>query len=600
MRGDDSHLPIEVAGRSKANHVSFLERMADVLKESTSGEVRPQPFGGLEGEAYFWIFPERFVYKAGIAALSLACVLALMAFLRMFRVPRSSILVVAVALGLSLQFRQTHDPALGYYGTPQFTLLVLFTGLMSYLRFLRGGSKAWFVAALALAVVLVSIYESNPPLVLAFAALHLGRDPERVRSWRFAVPLLGIGGAMVLLSMYVHGNVAPAPGYATSLDPMGVILTALRQAVSGIPNIYFLSGSQGLLSDVTKAEFLGAFWRAALAALLVVTAMLMARAERDANVTDEAAATTEPIGALAIGSIGFILMACSGLLISLAIKFQQQIGLGGGHLATFSCTFGFIMLAVAAWIQWGPALASKRAAIAIVAIVVFGMTLAGQYSNLRVVAIERPGIEQRELFKAGLDRGLLREVADDTTVYLSGRDMSWAFGNLILFGETADYLVYLRAGRKMDVRPYSADAKWCGRQTGFPLTDCAIPSRRAAWVAVRASRDGGIVLVADGIPTAGVERRGSRRIVALARGITARGATPPLVGNLPDGKPWSARDARWNRVPLKDGWVRFSAIFAKKGPLAPTINDPRSPVDFAASPTPGALARQFGTKHLLP
>jgi hypothetical protein len=605
FRGDDSHVETDLAGARKADHVSLWHQIGDAIRQEVD-IGRPEPVGAVEGNLYAAAFQGRFVYKAGIALLSLASLLLLAAFLRMFRVGASTLLIVAVAFALSLQYRLVHDPALGYYSTFQFIMLVFFAGLIAYLRFLRGGSGWWYVGALVLVVLLLESYEANYPLVVAFAALHLGRDPARIRSWRYSWPILGLGAAATLLSVFLHSTSSiptAVSGYSTSLDVLAVVETAVRQTVSGIPDIYFLSGSQGLLANPTKAEMVGALWRAGLAALLIVVAFMMARREPSRQATSEedvSLANAEPFGALQIASVGFVLMAGSGLFISLAKQWQDLIVLGTGHLATFANTLGFVLIAAAVWIQWRRALAAYTAVIALAAVAVFGMALAGQYSNLRIAAVEQPGIQQRDLFQDGLDRGVLDGV-EDTTIYLTNRDMNWTFGNLVFYGGTSDYFVYLHTGRMFDVRTYPSAPVTCGPPMSFPVADCAIPSPRVALLAVRASKGGGVVILADGIPERGVATTPPRRIVVIARGASARGAIPQLVGQTPDGKPWSANQAHWIRTPLSHGWMRYTAIvLARTGPVAPSLTDTRSPVDFSVGTPVGKLVRWFGTKNLLP
>lgn len=594
MRGDDSHVPIDLNGQRRAVGDTLPEIIWQELKHGIKDNGRPQPLGTVEGITYMTLVPERFPYKLGIALLTLACVLALAWFLRMFRVPRGTLLIIAAAFAMSLQFRQTHDPALGYYSTPQFSLLVLFAGLGAYLRYLRGASSRWYAAAIVLALILVGTYEANQPLVLAFAALHLGRDDARVRRWRAVIPFLGIGAFMTALTAYTHSHVdVPPTGYETSLDLIAVVLTAARQAVSGLPDIYFLSGSNGLLSDPTKAEAVAALWRAALAAVLTAGAFLTVRWSRP----------TTPNGAPAIAGIGFVLMTCSGLYISLAAQHQQLITLGSGHLATLAGTIGFVMLVVALFVQVGPMLAARLPVIAALAASAFLLVLANQYSNLRVVGVEWPGIQQRELVKQGLDHGVLDGLADGTTVYVMNRDLGWPFGNLTFYGGTADYLILTRTGRRVDVRTFPAPTPACGPPRGFPVSDCARASSRVAWLAVRGSRKGGTVLIADGVrggahPEAGA----TRSITAVTRDRSSVDARAPwLVGNRPNGKPWSATEEQWTREPLGDGWVRWTTtIRGHTGPMAPTINDPLSRVDFTAAATAGQIVRSFGARHLLP
>jgi hypothetical protein len=295
-------------------------------------------------------------------------------------------------------------------------------------------------------------------------------------------------------------------------------------------------------------------------------------------------------------------MTCSGLYISLAKQHQTLIFLGGGHLATFAGTIGFVLLAVAGWLVLGQTLSRNLIVVWSLGLLVFGMVFASSYSNFRVVAIEQPGIEQRELIQDGLDRGIVDGLRPGTTLYLTQRDMNWNFGNLIFYGGTADYLVYLKTGRKLDVRTLGPPSQPCGPPSGFPTADCVTPSRRVALLAVRGSRGGGTVALAGGIPAARINDTGARNLTVLARDASAADKDPSLGGTRPDGSPWTAADESWSRKSIGDGWVRYTAtIGGADGPVAASVTDPRSTVDFTApTNTPASLVRLFGTKRLLP
>ena len=298
------------------------------------------------------------------------------------------------------------------------------------------------------------------------------------------------------------------------------------------------------------------------------------------------------------------MMTCSGLYISLAKQHQQLIYLGGGHLATFAGTIGFVFLVVAAGLTWGRAISRSRVVVWSLGLVVFWIVLASSYSNFRVVAVEQPGIEQRELIREGLDRGIVDGLQPGTTLYLTNRDMNWSFGNLVFYGGTADYLVYLQTGLKLDVRTHGPPGPACGPPVGFPTADCVTPSREVALLAVRASRGGGTVVLAGRIPAARIDDTGARTLTVLARGASAEGEDPSLIGIRPDGSPWEAADEEWSRESIGDGWVRYTTTTTTegaKGPVAATITDPLSAVDFTApTNTPGSMVRIFGTKRLLP
>ena len=601
MRGDDSHVAIDSNGHMRADHVSLVGHVREV-EDLILDTGRVMPIGVAWGEVYAAEVPERVPTKLGIALLSFACFAALVALLRSVGVTsRDVVVLAAVAFALSLQLRATHDPMLGYNGTPQLSVLGLILGLIVYVRYLKTGSWWAYAASIGAVLVLMFTYEANPPLVLAFAALHLGHRQWRVSSWKPVFPILAIGAAFTLLFVYTHGHAKTVvEGYQEALDPILVIQTAARQAVSAIPDIYFVSGSQGLLTDPTRAELFAAFWRAGLAAGLLVFAFLLLRRRGSAGQKPATVPRTHP-AALQIGAIGVVMMTCSGLYISLAKQHQQLIFFGGGHLATFAGTIGFVFLAVAAWLILGQTLSRNRVVVWSAGLLVFGMVFFSTYSNFRVVAMEQPGIEQRELIQDGLDRGIVDGLPSGTTLYLTQRDMNWNFGNLIFYGGTADYLVYLKTGRKLDVRTLGPPSPPCGPPSGFPTADCVTPSRKVALLAVRASRGGGTLALAGGIPAARITDAGARTVTALARDASAEGEEPSLTGTRPDGSPWSADEEKWSRKSVGDGWVRYATtIRGADGPLAASITDPRSPVDFTVPMPPGSLVRQFGTKRLLP
>jgi hypothetical protein len=606
MRGDDSHVGIDAAGLMRADDVSLIDHVGDTV-DFILDTGRPMPIGVAQGTVYATVVPERIPFKLGIVLMSLACVAALMALLHSLGVASRNVFVaVAVAFALSLQFRATHDPMLGYNASPQLNVLELLLGLIAYVRYLNTRSRWWYAASIAAVLILVFTYEANPPLVLAYAALHVGRGPLRLSSWKPVLPILAIGAAVTLLSAYMHRTASTVvEGYQESLDVILVAQTAARQAVAAIPDIYFLSGSSGLLTDPTRAELFASFWRAALAATLVVFALARLRRAAPPTAPADTRASVTAGGAsaapLQIAAIGVVMMTCSGLYISLAKQHQQLIYLGGGHLATFAGTIGFVLLAVAAGLTWGRTISRSRVVIWALGFIAFWMVFVSSYSNFRVVAIEQPGIEQRELIQDGLDRGIVDGLQPGTTLYLTNRDMNWNFGNLVFYGGTADYLVYLKTGLKLDVRTLGPPSPPCGPPSGFPTADCVTPSRRVALLAVRASRGGGTVALAGGIPAARINDSGARTLTALARGASASSEQPSLVGTRPDGSPWAAAAENWSRQPIGDGWVRYATrIRGADGPVAASVTDPRSTIDFTAPTTPGSLVRLFGTKRLLP
>jgi len=604
LRFDDSRVITENDGLRKAAGVSFAREVRLNVESMVEGQGRPQPLGVVQGTVLSSAVTDRATYKVVLIALTAACLVALLALLRMLGLPRSALPIAAIAVALCLQYRAYHDPVLGYYGTTQVSFLVLIAALIAYLRFLRGGATRWYVATLALTAILLGLYEVNYPLVAAFLCLHLGRDPQRVRSMRWSLPMLGMAGFMFVLAAYTHSNATVvATGYETSLDLIAAVQAALRQLFAPLPSIYFISGGGGLLDSPTKPEIAATAWRAMLAGGLLLVLLLGIR--RQVTRSDAAAEPDEPavqVGAMV--ALGGVLIVGSVLLLSLAAKYQTDIQLGNGYLPSLLQVMGVAAIACAAWTRIAPRIARSVVLAAVLVLSVTGLTLATQYTNVRVIAADFPGVEQRELLQGALEHGIADGLSTDRTLYYSQRDLNWPRGNLVFYPGTIDYFVLLHGGERADVRSYPASEPECKDTGAFPRLDCAPTAPNTSWLFVRGHRFGGSVMRVDAAPsTEGQEPRAlARRIVVLATGTSARGPLPSLAGYTRTGAIWTPSGSEhWTRAPIGDDWVRFVATsLGSRAPIASSIVDPKAVIDFGEPEDAGAAVRLFGTKRLLP
>ena len=205
MRGDDSHVAIDGDGHMRADDVSLFDHVVDTV-DFMLDTGRPMPIGVAQGTVYAAVVPERIPVKLGIVAdvarvlrgLDGTAALARSRFAR--RVPRRRRRVRACRCS-------SERPTIRCSGTtPRRSSVCSSCCLVSSRtsRYLNTRSRWWYAASIAAVLILVFTYEANPPLVLAFAALHLGRHPWRLSSWKPVFPILAIGAAVTLLSAYMH------------------------------------------------------------------------------------------------------------------------------------------------------------------------------------------------------------------------------------------------------------------------------------------------------------------------------------------------------------------------------------------------------------
>jgi hypothetical protein len=474
------------------------------------------------------------------------------------------------------------------------------------------------VLSVVLALCCALTYEGDVPLLLAFGCLHIGFDPLRVRTWRSLLPFLAILVIDTAIIVYIHETAAAAPaGYSPALGFVDVLQSIMRQSVAGVPGIYFASGgagnyagvSNGMFDGPTKAELLAALWRAALIAIMFLAAARLSRREVAETEAIQAPGQTSPVRAVPVSAtvaIGLVLTVCPTLYVALAQKDQDSafIPLGGGYLASLACTFGFTVLAVAAWEAWTRRRNGSRGWLALVGCCVVVLGFVNAYANERVVALQWPGWKQSNILTSGIQAGALDGVSTGTTIFVSDRDLAGGIEDSFSTPTAIDYFAYMTLHRKYDIRPSTtAPSPVCaGAPKTFPIQSCAATSKHVAVFEPRATKGGGAVIVANGIPAQDLATAAPQTITVIATGDAASGGIPTLSGTTLSGQPWSASSVHWTRSVLPSGWVRyFAKIDPPTGPLPWSLNIAGAPYGLNSTPlTSGQTVRMFGTKHLLP
>jgi hypothetical protein len=616
ITGDDTARYLYL-GPEEALHKSFF----GVLSWQSSSLIqvgRFMPITAVTGVIGDYLDGDRLLYKTILVLLTFAAVVLLWRFLKAlgFR-SKWTPAIIAVAFALSTQLRLTFDPIQAEAGQQQVGLIFLLAGLLAYVRWLHGADRRWYWLSIVLAAACALTYEGDVPLLLAFACLHIGPDPERVRTRRSLLPFLAILIVDTLIIVYVHETAsAPPAGYSPALGLFDVVQSVMRQSVAGVPGIYFASGGAGNYAGVTgnifdaptKAELLAAIWRAALIGLMFLAALRLTRretVETGSGETEARPSSGHTVPLAATVAIGLVLTVCPTLFVAIAQKDQDSsfIPLGGGYLASLACTFGFMTLAVAGWEAWGRRLSGSRW-LPVVGCSVLVLGFINAYANERIVALQWPGEKQSDILTSGVEAGALDSVSTGTTVFVDSRDLAGGIQDSFSTPTALDYYVYMTLHRKYDIQVGTAapPSPCAGAPRTFPIEACAATSKRVAAFVPRATKGGGAVIVANGIPAQGLATTAPRTITVTATGDAASGPVPALSGTTAAGQPWAASSVHWMRRVLSNGWVQYFAhIKPANGPLTWSLNIAGAPYGLSTTPlTAGQTVRMFGTKHLLP
>ena len=596
LRGDDAWIS-EARGHGALVGKNLIETLGAELEKVIVLDGRPQPLGVIQGNVVLWLFDDHSVLYR-LFLIGLTAVAAWLLYRLALKLGASAVVGAAliVLVGAFIHVPDYHEPLTGYYGAVQFVLIAMLWSLLLFVDWLRDGRRGRLVWSLVLAACALAVYEVAYPLVF----LHLGvalierRGRAAVLA---AAPFLALGVLWTgLAALLRRGAEQPVTGYEVGFAPVEALRTYVIQLFPPLPasQLVFDPSNAG---GITPAELLGATWRGAVVAAVVLA--LGITFGRDSRVRFDRL----PAGALA--GVGALLYLLPTILIAAAAKYQAELTPGKGYLPALIQSFGFgCLLTAGLAVAYRAAARRSRTALLVTSAVAAGVLGMGAaftaYGNLRVIALGQPARETRDLLERSVERGVTRFMPAGSTLLYHERDMAWPTGNWRANLQPPEEMVLRRTGRLIDARILPPPESFpCGTHAA---SECARLPREVAWIRTRAYDGGGTVIVApmQGDANARPFAVPARELVVYAESRDGAPEQPLVHAEDARGKPWTSREARWTRVDGGDGWTLFRGTLPGRRPLAWSVTDPRSKVDFLALPPPRDRVRLFGTDQLLP
>lgn len=614
LRGDDEWA-FDLRGMLKLGHVTLWHQMWSAASHS----VRPNMLAIFVSDPVLYLFARHpSEYHLYIVALTVVCAALLWTLAQRLTgsAPLSALLVVLFAM--TLQFRFFHDALLGYYGATQWGVGLLLASLITQMKAFEGGRWTWAWALLtALLFGCAGLIEQwIPTLCAAHFCLMLVEARSR-RGILVVVPVVAVGLLLILIGYL--GTTGPSQselgsGYSASFN-VGHVLESLvigwvpplptsNRVFSQGPIAYFYGNGNPypLGGSPTPAEWLAATWRGIVVLLAVLCYWLRASGRPG----------PPPVyrTSLRLLAVGLPLWLVSPLLVVAARKYQVELSLTRGYLETLAQAAGVVLVmgALLCWIRPRLARAGRvavlTAGVALGLISGFAAAVDG-FNNIRVIALEQPVRHTRDLLETAAHDGVFGSIPERSTLLFTGVDMDWPTGAWSIMPGAAEDILYADSGRNYDVRP-DADQQPldCPASPTFPPQPCSPLLHRSAWVRVRAYPSGGTVIVAPIAHSAAATFQTSpaTRLVVYVESFGRRRVAPPLLtGILPSGRPWTSSHLRFHLLRTGGGWSIYEAAVTRRyAPVARDLTNPASPVNFEVVTPPDQLAREFGTKQLLP
>ncbi|WP_272474701.1 hypothetical protein [Baekduia alba] len=430
------------------------------------------PLGLLENYGLMDTVHDRLAYKAFLVVMTIVAALAVARVLMALRVPTEIALLAAALTSALYQIHLYHDVLYAYSALIQ-CVVVLFCGsLLLFVGWLRQGG--WWRLALALALVVAAdlFYEAAYLLVVLHVAVVIAeRQP-----WRKAMAPVAISVVFVGVTAYLRLKYSSSGSYSANLAPDKVVPAFLKQLSATLPGSSFWShdGPRILPSSHARTPML----RGALIGLLSLP-LLWAAATQARGWRPE----RRQVVAVAIVAVALITLPAA--LVSLAVRYQNDLRWGAGYLPVFGGVVGVAVLATLAY-----AAAARRlpvAALATVCAVLVGVSAArNAEGGTRIVSSLEKVAAQRDDLDDAVRHGLLAGASTHDVLFFDQRQIAPPEGFwLPSYGMTMKQWFETASPKTIqasyELYPDDATDRFCPLPGADEQQQCKVLGHRNAW-----------------------------------------------------------------------------------------------------------------------
>ena len=340
---DDAFFSVEAQSLRLTGESVFARIWKEIVEYLRIGRINP--FATFHFPVFYFM-PNVRVYKVFLVVLSLLNGFLFFRFLRLWS--RNSSLPAAMLLlvPLCFQFRLYHDPLNSYYGLMQVMFCELMGAMICFLRWLREGKTRQLVCSLLFFLMGLMSYEMFFPLTLLFLVPSLEQEKDLVKTLRRMAPFILAAVLVFGLSMALRTNITAETAYngtSFGLDIPVILRTFSYQVGAAFPLNYRSSGYEvdifgrgTLWQEVFNTSldgFLSAIrWPDLLCCAILCLILTGAPKKERENFS--------PYRLF----FGLLLWLLPGLVISLSIKYQEDLHPGLAYIPVYFSCFGMAML----------------------------------------------------------------------------------------------------------------------------------------------------------------------------------------------------------------------------------------------------------------
>jgi len=338
--GDDSWCESTIRGFMELTNTSLGQLCWAVEKDYLKGG-RWYPLVTYYYPLFY--FASRETYKALVIGLILVNVMQLGVLVRSITRSQSMAIMAMLMPPLFFQLRLYHDPILSYYGLMQLETAFILGSLSCFLRYLLTEKRGWLWGSAALYGLNLLTYEAFYGVIVAYPLLAYYQWRKWISSKmaKALIPFIGLAVVNVLVMMTLRSLYTVSyEGNHLNLTAWTWGLTFAKEALGALPLSYFTTFPE-TVSAIFEALSPGALVFISVASVaLYLWVCRWFKADRGAKVESERLST--------LALLGLTLWITPCIIISGAVKYQQELRWGLAYLPVYVSYFGVMMLAVAA------------------------------------------------------------------------------------------------------------------------------------------------------------------------------------------------------------------------------------------------------------
>ena len=414
----DDLLQSTTKGQVGLQNISIVQFVIDDIRTWMTHFGRVFPVHAFFTLPVLYFLTNLVAYKTFIILMVIVNIILFARFIELISGDYYVSILVSAFLPAFLQFRLYHDAMLSFSGQMQYFMSFVIISLMFYIRYLKNNHSSDIVISLIFYNLTLYLYEISLPLVILFiiAMAVFGGDQRVSYKLRTVLPyfvsVMAALSVMVVVKMMRNTAIKGYQGTQLNFDLLPVIKTLCMQIFSTIPlSFYCINPNRVFVHSFSS--LLGNFHLVDILTVALFVACYLYASKRIIH-----------RGSFRVWMLfGVALIILPASLVSISLKYQDELYWGNGYIPVYLQYFGAAILVAGSILAVLPMLKRDASRKAFHAAVIFATSVVFliNIQDNRLV-IEKSNIDwhyRRSALVRALGENILQSVPENACILIA-------------------------------------------------------------------------------------------------------------------------------------------------------------------------------------